>query len=86
MKKSLVALLFVLSSFSAAAQSSPATEGKMLLTANGSRLGAVYRVTDDGSAQVIVDGKMVTIPAHTLSLNDGKLMTSLTKAEIRKLR
>ena len=62
-----------------------ATEGKMLLASNGSRLGAVYRVTDDGSAQVIIDGKMVTVPANTLSVTDGKLVTSLSKAEVRKL-
>ena len=59
--------------------------GKMLLAANGARLGAIYRVTDDGSAQLIVDGKMVTIPAATLSVVDGKPTTSLSKSEIRKL-
>jgi len=59
--------------------------GKMLLAANGARLGAIYRVTDDGSAQLIVDGKMVTIPAATLSVVNGKPTTSLSKSEIRKL-
>jgi hypothetical protein len=43
-------------------------------------------VTSDGAAQVIIDGKMVTIPANTLSIADGKLTTSLSKADIRKLR
>jgi hypothetical protein len=86
-KKSLAALMLVLASLSAAAQDGQvATEGKMLLASNGSRLGAVYRVTGDGSAQIIVDGKMVTIPANTLSVADGKLTTSLSKADIRKLR
>jgi hypothetical protein len=86
-KKSLVALMLVLASLSAVAQDGQvATEGKMLLASNGSRLGAVYRVTGDGSAQIIVDGKMVTIPANTLSVADGKLTTSLSKADIRKLR
>jgi len=76
-----------LSAFGAqAAEAAVATEGKMLLASNGARLGAVYRVTDDGSAQVIIDGKMVTIPANTLSVADGKLVTSLSKAEARKLR
>lgn len=59
--------------------------GKMLVASNGARLGAVYRVTEDGSAQIIVDGKMVTIPAATLSVVDGKLTTSLSKSDIRKL-
>lgn len=74
-------------SLSAVAQDAPvASEGKMLVASNGSRLAAVYRVTDDGSAQIILNGKMVTVPADTLSVSDGKLMTSLSKAEVRKLR
>jgi hypothetical protein len=73
-------------SLSAIAQESVATEGKMLVAANGARLGAVYRVTDDGSAQLIVDGKMVTVPASTLSIVDGKLTTTLSKSEVRKLK
>jgi hypothetical protein len=63
-----------------------ATAGKMLLAADGARLGAVYRVMDDGAAQLIVDGKMVVIPAATLSVVEGKLMTSLSKSDVRKLR
>ena len=35
--------------------------------------------------QLIVDGKMVTVPASTLSVVDGTLKTSLSKAEVRKL-
>jgi hypothetical protein len=46
----------------------------------------VYRVTGDGSAQLIVDGKLVTVPASTLSVVDGKLTTSLSKSEVRKLK
>jgi hypothetical protein len=86
--KSWVAIsVIALASLSAAiAEANVAAEGKMLLASNGARLGAVYRVTEDGSAQVIVDGKMVTIPADTLSVTDGKLVTSLSKAEVRKLR
>lgn len=67
-------------------QSEGVSAGRMLVAANGARLGAVYRVTDDGSAQLIVDGKLVTIPAATLSVVDGKLTTSLSKSDIRKLR
>jgi hypothetical protein len=61
------------------------TKGQMMVTANGTRLAPVYRVTGDGSAQVILDGKMVTIPASTLSATDGKLTTSLTKSEVLAL-
>ena len=91
MKKSWVAMLvFAFASLSAAAQdaaSAPvAAKGKMLYSANGGRLGAIYRVADDGSAQLIIDGKMVTVPASTLSVQDGKLTTSLSKNEVTKLK
>jgi uncharacterized protein YdeI (BOF family) len=85
-KKAVLAVLMVAFSFPVFAQDAPvASEGKMLVASNGARVGAVYRVTSEGAAQVIVDGKMVTIPANTLSISDGKLTTSLSKAEIRKL-
>lgn len=86
MKKLVVAMMMVFTSLTAMADDAGATEGKMLLASNGARLGAVYRVTPDGSAQLIVDGKMVTIPANTISVVDGKLQTSLSKADVRKLR
>jgi hypothetical protein len=59
-----------------------AEKGKMLISANGSRLGAVYRVAADGAAQIIIDGKLVTVPGNTLSMANGKLTTSLTKSEV----
>jgi len=88
MKTWVAVSILALASLAAVAEegAAVASEGKMLLAANGARLGAVYRVTADGSAQVIVDGKLVTIPASTLSVTEGKLMTSLSKGEIRKLR
>ncbi len=87
MRKSWIAVVMVaFGSLSAIAQEAVATEGKMLVSVDGARLGAVYRVTDDGSAQLIVDGKMVTVPASTLSAVDGKLTTSLSKSEVRKLK
>jgi hypothetical protein len=86
-KKSWVVVAMVAcASLSAMAQDAVAQEGKMLVASNGARLGAVYRVTGDGSAQLIVDGKMVTVPASTLSVVDGKLTTSLSKSEVRKLK
>ena len=57
-------------------------KGKMLVAANGARLGLVYHVTPDGSVQVIVDGKMTTIPGSTLSMANGELTTSLTKNDV----
>jgi hypothetical protein len=85
-KKSLAAVLLVAFSLPVFAQDGVlAAPGKPIVTSTGARLGAVHRVTEDGSAQLIIDGKVVTIPASTLSLADGKLTTSLSKADVRKL-
>jgi hypothetical protein len=62
------------------------TKGTMLFAADGGRLGPVYRVTGDGAAQIIIDAKMVTVPAATLSSKDGKLTTSLKKPEVIALK
>jgi hypothetical protein len=90
MKKSWIAVVMMgLVSLSAAAQeggSAAVTKGKMLYASAGERLGAVYRVAADGSAQLIVDGKMITVPASTISVVDGKLTTSMSKSDVNKLR
>jgi hypothetical protein len=70
----------------AATAAAVAEKGKMLTSANGARLGAVYRVGPDGAAQIIIDGKLVTVPANTISVANGKLVTSLTKSEVLALR
>ena len=57
-------------------------KGKMLVAANGARLGLVYRVMPDGSVQVIVEGRMTTIPGSTLSMANGELTTTLTKNDV----
>jgi len=69
----------------AVAPAAGAEKGKMLIAANGSRLGVIYRVGPDGSAQVIIDGRMVAVPANTISAADGKLTTSLTKSQVLAL-
>ncbi|WP_428310608.1 hypothetical protein [Hydrocarboniphaga sp.] len=88
MKKSLLAVsLFAFMSVATAAQETAsagpiATKGKMLYATNGGRLGSVYRVSDDGSVQLILDGSMRTVPASTLAMVDGKLTTSLSKSDV----
>jgi hypothetical protein len=62
-----------------------AVKGNMLVSANGARLAPVYRVGADGSPQIIIEGRLVTIPATTLSMSGGKLTTSLTKSEVLAL-
>ena len=79
-------LACALMSFSAlAADQAVASKGQMLVAANGSRLGPVYRVSTDGAVQMIIGGKMVTVPASTLSSVDGKLTTSLSKSQVLAL-
>jgi len=60
--------------------------GTMLYSAEGNRIANVYRVDADGNPQLIIDGRMVTVPAATLSEVDGKVTTSLTKREVRSAR
>lgn len=62
-----------------------ATKGKMLVSADGARLATIYRVTPAG-ADLIVDGHMVTVPADTISLVDGKITTSLSKSQVIAIR
>ena len=92
MKKSWLVLVMCAVVLPAAAQeastapaAAAAEKGKMLTAVNGARLGAVYRVGPDGAAQIIIDGKMVTVPANTISVANGKLTTSLTKSEVLAL-
>jgi hypothetical protein len=70
---------------SAPAAAPLAKKGEMLVASNGARLGAVYRVGPDGAAQIILDGKMISVPASTLSATNGKLQTSLSKSEVLAL-
>ena len=56
--------------------------GKMLYSAEGKRLAPIYRVDRDGTVQVILNGKMVTVPGHTVSLAKGKIQTSLNKSQL----
>lgn len=69
----------------AGAMASEAKAGVMLVSADGLRLGPVYRVAGDGSAQLIIKGKMATVPAATLSMVDGRLTTSLSKNDVSSL-
>ncbi len=57
-------------------------EGKMVYGANGQRLAPVYRVNSDGSVQLIMEGRLVTIPATVLSEVNGKLTSSENKGDL----
>jgi hypothetical protein len=68
------------------AQGVAAKTGKMLYAANGQRIASVYHVTADGSAEIIVDGKLYVVSATTLSDVGGKLTSSLSKRDITSAR
>lgn len=61
-----------------------ATAGKMLYGPDGRRIASIYRVTSNGTAELILNGKLVRVPASTLSEVNGKLTTSLTKKELNR--
>ncbi len=91
MKTILFALLisaFVAVPASAQDGASPpaATAGRLLHDANGRLLGPIYKVTPAGSSQVVMDDRLLTIPAASLTVVDGRLTTSLTKRDILKSR
>ncbi|MDB6091840.1 MAG: hypothetical protein JWN85_4624 [Gammaproteobacteria bacterium] len=81
----LVTVSVALCAVSTGAVADSPVKGSMLVAANGARLAPVYRVGPDGSAQIIIEGKLVTVPASTLSMSGGKLTTSLTKNEVLAL-
>lgn len=56
--------------------------GKMLYGADGKKLAAIYRLDASGAPQVLLEGKLVTIPASSLSEVDGRITTNLTKKDI----
>lgn len=55
--------------------------GQMLYS-GAARLAPIYRVTAEGNPQVILSGKLVTVPASSITSVGGKITTSLTKKEV----
>jgi hypothetical protein len=69
----------------AAGSAAPSVQiGKMVYAAGGKRLASVYSLKADGSPQIILDGKLVTIPASSIDTASGKVTTSLSKAELTR--
>lgn len=101
MKKSLVLAALTLAAIAPVAHAAETTQnveaatesagvdvkaGKVIYGSNGYRIGAVQRVTSAGDPQVIVNSRLVIVPASTLSTVDGKLQTSLSKRELGRLK
>jgi len=59
-----------------------ARQGDMLRDANNVRLSNIESVNRDGSVGIIFNGHYVTLPATSLTTANGKLATSLTKAQV----
>lgn len=68
-----------------AASAAEVERNDRLFDATGASVAKVNRVLDSGDLLVIYKGKVRRIEASTLSNTDGKLVTSLTKTEIRRL-
>ena len=84
-----IALLATVSLFAAAPAALHAetaavavTVGKTLYGPTGNRIASVYRVATDGRVQIILDGKLITVPSASISEVEGKVTTSLTKSEL----
>lgn len=65
--------------------------GSLLKTSDGKRVGRIERVIagKDGtpvSASVIFDSRFVYVPYSTISATDAGVVTSLSYAEVRKLK
>ncbi|WP_373487546.1 hypothetical protein [Blastomonas sp.] len=60
------------------------SKNQTIFDAEGKRVGKVTRVLEDGSALVIYRGKVVRVGATTLTADEGKVSTSLTKRELAR--
>jgi hypothetical protein len=69
-----VASAITLSPVTVQAAEAAVVAGKTLYAANGKRIGAIYRVKADGTVQVIRNGKMVSYPASSVSVAEGKIV------------
>lgn len=70
----------------AASAAAPALKnGATLYSVDGKRLGKINRVNGD-TAVIIFDSRFVRIPANTISAAEGKLVTSLDYATVRKIK
>jgi hypothetical protein len=59
-------------------------KGDHIYDANGKHIGRVYQLSTSGDPQIIRGITLVTVPVATVSLSDGKLVTSLTRAQLTK--
>lgn len=70
----------------AQAQAPSVEVGRAIYSADGKKLGAVYKVAKDGAPQVIISGKLVTVPASSVSLSGERIVTTLSRKDIMTKR
>lgn len=64
----------------------PVSTGKTVYDSEGHKVGRIYRVTSEGNLQIILNGRMVTVLASTLSDTNGKITTSVSRADLTRMR
>jgi hypothetical protein len=69
----------------AAPQTIKAREGQMIYTSTGRALLPIYKMTAAGEPRVIVGGRLITVPAATLTMSGQKLTTSLSIDDLRRM-
>lgn len=76
------ALVSANTAFAADDALSKAMVGKLLYDADGKKLAAIYKLDAKGSPQILLEGKMVTVPLATLKKDDDKFATTLTRKDL----
>lgn len=79
-------LLVAANSASAQEGTNALRSGAGLRDSNGTLLGVIDRVRPDGSVRLVFKDRIVTIPAASISIADGRAVTKLTRAEVTRLK
>ncbi len=56
--------------------------GKLLYDADGKKLAPIYKLDANGVPQILLAGKVVTVPMSSLTEVDGKFTTKLTLRDL----
>lgn len=60
--------------------------GKMLYSTGGKKLAPVYKLDASSAPQILLEGKLVTVPVATLTQVEDRVETSLTKKDLMTRR
>ena len=82
----LSAAMFVAGAAVAQTAAPVAKRGDVVFDVDQRRLGTISRLGKDGSLQLIVGERIVVIPVDKVVVADKSVSTTLTKAEVERLR